>query len=273
TLPVLKATLDAGSVVVPRIAALSIRNNGPGGSVSSASAPFPIGTPAPVLTSFGALPQPLLAGNAGFTTTISGSGFLTGATVLVQGVARPTTLLTPTTVQVTIPGEDLANGGFLKISAVNPSPTIGPSNSLDLAVTNPVPGVLNVYPNTAHVRLETNAPPIPLTAAGCGFKKGAKIKIGTLEISTTFISATTRIGEIQQKALQIGGAFPVIVINPAPSLGTSESLPLLVTNLRPVLDSIDAGVLLFDTSRPGEVFPAPIVMHGSNFGPNSVFEL
>src|SRR5262249_8518480 len=30
TLPVLKTTLDAGSVVVPRIAALSIRNNGPG---------------------------------------------------------------------------------------------------------------------------------------------------------------------------------------------------------------------------------------------------
>ncbi|PYS33893.1 MAG: hypothetical protein DMG14_30780, partial [Acidobacteria bacterium] len=128
TLPVLKATLDAGSVVVPRIGALSIRNNGPGGSISSPPASLPIGTPAPVLTGLGALPQPLLAGNAGFTTTVAGSGFLPGATVLVQGVARPTTLLTPSTVQVTIPGEDLANGGFLKISAINPSPTIGPSN-------------------------------------------------------------------------------------------------------------------------------------------------
>jgi hypothetical protein len=273
TLQVLKTTLDAGTVVVPRIAALSIRNNGPGGSVYSAPASFPIGTPAPVLTSLGAVPQPLLAGNAGFTTTIAGTGFLPGATVLVQGVARPTTLLTATTVQVTIPGEDLANGGFLKISAMNPSPTIGPSNSLDLAVTNPVPGVLNIYPNTAEVRLEPNSPPIPLTVAGFGFKKGAKIKVGTFEIPTTFISATTLIGDIPQKALQIGGAFPVIVVNPAPSLGTSESLPLLVTNLRPVLDSIDAGVLLFDTTRPGEFFPAPIVLHGSNFGPSSVFEL
>src|SRR6185503_11279419 len=110
TFAALKATLDSETIAVPRMGSLVIRTTGPGGSVSSAPIQFPIGSPAPVLTSLTNLPQPLVAGNAGFTATVIGTGFTSGATVLIQGVSRPTTFVSSTTVQVRIPPEDLANG-------------------------------------------------------------------------------------------------------------------------------------------------------------------
>jgi len=273
TLTVLKATLDADSVVVPRVTSFFIRTNGPGGSVSSASISLPIGSAAPVLTALSGAPQPLLAGNAGFTATVTGTGFLTGVTMLVSGVPRPTTVVSATQVDVKIAPEDLATGRVLKITAMNPAPTVGASNSLDLSVLNPAPGLLSSDPSSAEVRLEPNAPPITLTVTGFGFKEGAVIKVGSFEIPTKFIRATMLTGDIPQKALTVGGAFPVVVVNPAPSVGTSESLPFLLINLPPVLNSIDPGVLFFDSTRPAENFTAPVIMRGSNFGPNSVFEL
>jgi len=125
--PGLQATIDASALAVPHVASLLVRTTGPGGSVSSATSNFVIGNPAPVLVTLGTLPVPLIAGNAGFTMTITGSGFLSGVSVLINGVPRPTTLLTPTTVQVTIPPDDLAVGAVLKVSAINGTPTIGPS--------------------------------------------------------------------------------------------------------------------------------------------------
>jgi hypothetical protein len=272
-MPVLKATLDAASVALPRMGSLFIRTTGPGGSASSPPVSVAIGAPAPVLTSWGTIPQPLMAGNAGFTTTINGSGFASGVTVLIQGVPRPTTMLSSTAVQVTIPPEDLATGRFVKVQAINPAPTVGPSNALDLPVLNPTPGVLSISPTMAEVRLEVNAPPIRLTVNGFGFKAGARIQVGTFEIPTTFVSSTRLLGDIPQKALLVGGAFPIMVLNPAPAAGTSEALPFLLLNLPPVLESLEAGELYFDSWRPAEIYPAPIIVRGSNFGPNTAFEL
>jgi hypothetical protein len=280
SVPALQATIDAAALAVPRTTSVSIRTTGPGGSITSGSATFTIGTAAPVLTTLGTLPSPLIAGNPGFSVTIAGSGFLPGVTARVNGVARPTTLQTPTTVQVTIPPEDLAIGGFLKITATNPSPTIGPSNALDLAVSNPVPVLLTVSPNSAPVELEPNMPPLMITVSGFGFKQGAKINFNgteiptTLNVPTNFQSATTLVGSIPQSSLLVGGAYSVTVNNPQPSLGGSNALPLLVSNLQPLLTSVETDrVLTFDPSRPSDSYPAPIVVRGSNFSTVSIFEL
>jgi hypothetical protein len=273
-LPALQATIDAAALAVPRTTSVSIRTTGPGGSITSGSATFTIGTAAPSLTSLGALPSPLIAGNPGFAVTIAGTGFLPGVAVRVNGVARPTTLQTPTTVRVTIPPEDLAVGQLLKITATNPSPTIGPSNALDLAVENPIPVVLTVSPSSAPVELEPNMPPLTITVSGFGFKQGATINFNGADIPTTFQNATSLVGAIPQAALLVGGAFPVNVKNPDPSLGASNALPLLVSNLQPLLTSVETDrVLTFDPSRPADTYPAPIVVRGSNFSTVSIFEL
>ena len=274
TLPALQATIDSAALAVPRTTSVSIRTRGPGGSATSGSVTFTIGTAAPVLTALGTVPAPLIAGNPGFTTTIAGTGFLPGVSVRVNGVARPTTLQTPTTVRVTIPPEDLAVGQFLKITATNPAPTIGPSNALDLPVANPIPVLLTVSPNSAPVELEPNMPPLAITVSGFGFKQGAAINFNGADIPTTFQSATSLAGTIPQGSLLVGGAFAVNVKNPDPSLGASNALPLLLSNLQPLLTAVETDrVLTFDPGRPNDTYPAPIVVRGSNFSTVSIFEL
>jgi len=248
---------------------------GPTSTASPAPPPPPsgFGSAAPVLASFGALPAPLIAGNPGFTTTITGTGFLSGVSALVNGVPVPTTLVSPTVIQVTIPPEDLAVGTILKVSAINPAPTIASSNSLDLPVSNPVPVVLTISPNNAEVRLEPNAPPLAIAVTGFGFKPGAVITVNGATIPTTFQSATSLAGSIPQASLLVGGTFPVSVVNPAPSIGPAGSMPLYLANLLPILTSVDAGQMSFDANRPAETFPAPVILRGSNFSTASVFEL
>jgi hypothetical protein len=273
TRPALTATIKAQTLAVPHAASVFVRTTGPGGSTSSSTSAFMIGSAAPVLTRFGVLPTPLLAGNAGFTTTITGSGFLPGVVVTVNGIARPTVRQDATTVSVTIPPDDLANGGFVKVAAVNPSPTVGPSNPLDLAVLNPAPGVLAISPTTTEVKLEPNSPPLTLNVTGFNFRTGAAILVGGIEVPTTFGSSSSLLGVVPASALQIGGVFPVSVRNPQPAVAESEAIPLTVNNLLPLLSSLDAGTLTYDVTRPTESFLAPVIFHGSNFGPNSIYEV
>src|SRR5262249_55927684 len=155
-------------------------------SVFSTPSNFTIGSPAPVLTALGILPVPSIAGNPGFTTTVTGTGFLPGAVITINGTPRPTVLQNPTTATVSIPPDDLATGAHLRAAGLNPAPTVGPSNFLDLPVLNPTPGVTAISPTTTEVKLETNAPPLVLNVTGFGFKPGATILVNAVEIPTTF---------------------------------------------------------------------------------------
>lgn len=274
----LQGTLEAQKLVAPRETFLQIVNSGPGGGVSSDVKAITVGTPAPVLTALGETPALLTAGNPGFSTVIAGTGFLPGVKVRVNGVERPTTLETPTTVRVTIPPEDLAEAKFLKLTAINPAPTVGESNPLSLPVLNPAPSVLQLSPSAAEVRLETNALPLAITVTGLGFKQGAKIKVGLVEVPTTFAGLSSLVGLVPASELQTGGVKSVTVANPAPAVAESEALPLFLSNLPPVLDSVDAGRLTFDpdpdANRKTESYQAPVILNGSNFGPSppTVFE-
>ena len=249
-MPALTATISAQSLAVPHASSIIVVSTGPGGSVSSAPSNFTIGSPAPVLAGIGIIPVPLIAGNPGFTTTVSGTGFLPGATITINGTPRPTVLQNATTATVNIPPEDLATGAFLKVAALNPAPTVGPSNALTLSVMNPTPGLTAMSPTTSEVKLEPNAPPLALNVVGFGFKPGATIVLNQVEIPTTFGNSSSLLGLVPAVALQAGGVFSVSVKNPAPAVAQSEALPLTVNNLLPVLTSIYSGPLTFDVNRP-----------------------
>jgi hypothetical protein len=273
TMPALTATLSAQSLAVPHATSVSVQSTGPGGSILSAPSNFTIGSPAPVLTSLGIVPVPLIAGNPGFSTTVTGTGFLPGAVITINGTPRPTVLINAATATVNIPPEDLATGAFLKVAALNPAPTVGPSNALNLPVLNPTPGVTAISPGTTEVKLEANAPPLALNVVGFGFKPGATIVLGQSEIPTTYGNSSALLGLVPATALQAGGVFSISVKNPDPAVAQSESLPLTVNNLQPVVTSIYSGPLTFDTNRAQETYVAPITLNGSNFGPNSIVEL
>lgn len=94
--------------------------------VPSNSIPFTINNPQPVITAL--TPGAVRPGSPSFMLTVTGAHFVQGATVLWNGVPRPTTFVSSTQLQAQISGADLADQRTVGIAVLNPAPSDGASN-------------------------------------------------------------------------------------------------------------------------------------------------
>jgi hypothetical protein len=89
--------------------------------------------PNPVLTSIS--PDSAAAGGPGFLLTLNGRDFLPESEVRWGGAARPTAFISPTQLQATISGEDIATPGPVFVTVFNPEPGGGSSAARTFTVT------------------------------------------------------------------------------------------------------------------------------------------
>jgi predicted outer membrane repeat protein len=135
----LQASIPAALVAQPGMASVRVVNPAPGGGPSNLVA-FDIAAPGenpiPGITAIsptwaygrGADSQPQ-------TLTVNGMNFLPESVVYWNGYPRPTTYISPTQLQTTLGGADLAYPQMVVVSVVNPGPGGGESNLLEFAVT------------------------------------------------------------------------------------------------------------------------------------------
>jgi chitodextrinase len=107
------------------------------------SAPIGSGSAHPTPAITGLVPDSAVAGGAGFTLTVHGSGFYSGTTVQWNGVARTTTIVGPTEVSALIPAADIAGGGTAAVTVFNAPPIGGTSAVASFAICSPLPEVCN----------------------------------------------------------------------------------------------------------------------------------
>jgi hypothetical protein len=74
------------------------------------------------------IPVSVAPGAGGFTLTVNGTGFVSGAAVLWNGSARATTFISSTTLTAAILASDVASASTARITVVNPAPGGGASN-------------------------------------------------------------------------------------------------------------------------------------------------
>src|SRR5207247_4217692 len=67
-----------------------------------------------------------------------------------------------------------------------------------------------------------------------------------------------------------GGVRGVSVSNPAPTLASSDMLPLFVSNPAPVIASINAGPITYNNANPGETSFLPLIINLADCSPDSV---
>jgi len=157
----LAASISAADIAVAGMAQITVFNPAPGGGVSNPltftiAAP---GNPVPVLTSIS--PSSALVGDPGFTLTVNGIGFASGATVRWNGGSRPTTFASSTQLTASISTADLAAMGSALITVLNPAPGGGTSNFLIFPIVRRVslqandivydPGTQQIYASVPSV--------------------------------------------------------------------------------------------------------------------------
>jgi|SRR5690348_3387732 len=83
------------------------------------------------------IPTTASPGGPGFTLTVNGTGFVSGAIVEFNGVALPTSFISNKQLTATVPASDIVATGTASITAVNPAPGGGHSNIVFFPIARP----------------------------------------------------------------------------------------------------------------------------------------
>lgn len=216
---------------------INVNTPPPGGGLSPA-ATFTINNPAPALTSLN--PTSVLAGDAGFTLTLNGTGFVNTSQVQVNSVNRATTFASSTQLTLAITAADIANAGTLKFTVVNAAPGGGTSNELSLPINNPAP-VLTALDKTSAI---VGSAATPLTLTGSQFRPNSNVRVNGSDRATTFTSATQLGLTLTAADLATAGILKLSVFTPQPGGGTSDELNFAVNNPLPTLTSLNPATTL-----------------------------
>ncbi len=255
----LVATIPAADIATGGSASVTVTNPAPAGGTSSA-ATFTINNPATPAIS-GLTPAFITAGSAGFTLTVNGSNFATGAVIQWNGTNLTTAFVSSTQLTASISAASIASAGSVLVTVFNPLPSGGLSSAATFTVLNPAPSISNLSQTTA----TQGASGFTLTITGSNFVAGSVCQWNGLARVTTFVSSTQITAAITTADLAVVKANAVTVFNPGPGGGTSSAATLDVTapNAVPVITSVSPSSTLVGTAGLN------IMLNGTGFAPTA----
>ena len=188
---------------------------------------------------------------------------------ILQNTANPGVTVTAQTCGGT-PSTQIPNNsfGYGRVDAWPPStprrhqhppdaddPTLTPTPT-----PNPVPGLTSLSPSSKTV----GAAGFTLTVNGSNFVNGATVSWNNSARVTTFVSSVRVTAQIPATDLVNAGTVPVIVTNPGPGGGASNSLTFTINNPKPTVTSISPA----SATAGGPAFT--LTVNGSGFVTTSV---
>jgi hypothetical protein len=230
------ATIPAAQLQNGGAASVTVTNTAPAGTTNAV--PFTILSPIPVIVSIS--PTTATTVSTNFSLTVNGSSITCGTNgtiVLFNGSPRTNvTACSAGSLTVTLPNSDFAVPAVVPIDLFTPPPGGGPDtngNPPTLTITqgsNPAPTITTIMPTTAR----SGSPAFLLTVNGTNFVSGATLSFSSPEgadptIATTFVSSTQLTATIQAADIDLPGNATVIVNNPGPGGGPSNSVNFTIT--------------------------------------------
>jgi len=191
----LTATVAPILIASPGTALVSVSDNG----ATSNSATFTI-APVPAITFLS--PNPATAGQAGFTLTVNGSGFVSGAVVQWNSTALTTTFVSAAQLTAPVAASAVANPGSATVTVTEDGVTSNGATFTIAALT-----ITSLSPNTA----TAGQPGFTLTVNGTGFVSGAVVQWNSTALTTTFVSATQLTAPVAASLVAAAGSATITV--------------------------------------------------------------
>ncbi|MFM7252046.1 MAG: IPT/TIG domain-containing protein, partial [Ilumatobacteraceae bacterium] len=178
------ATVTPGTVSV--VVTTSGGDSTPAGALGAAADDFVYTAPVPTVTSISPTSGPT---SGGTTVTITGTGFVTGATVAFDGLA-PVAATVVSATSLTVVSPSTVTPGVVDLQVTTSGGSSSTTGAGDnFTYTAPVPSVSSLSPSTGPVTGGTS-----VTVTGTGFVTGASVTVGGLAVpaaSVTVVSATS----------------------------------------------------------------------------------
>lgn len=178
------------------------------------------GTPPPTITSLS--PSSVYVNSPGFTLTVNGSGFVSGAVVYWDNTALTTSYISSTQLTAQVPASDLTSTNSDWVYVANPSG--GSSGTVNFYVVALNPSISNSAPTSVVAKTT----PTPVIVNGGNFMTGAKVLWNGKPLTTTYLNSSQL--QVTPTANQIASASIVqlSVSNPPPG-GISPVINFNVT--------------------------------------------
>ncbi|MBI1765149.1 MAG: hypothetical protein HYR56_27370, partial [Acidobacteria bacterium] len=254
----LTVQLTANDIASAGTLAITVVNPAPGGGTSN-SVTLNIINAVPVLTSL--TPNIVGEGTTGVTLAVTGTGFIRGSQIIINGNARQTTYISATQLTTALTSNDVAVAATLQVQVSNPAPGGGLSNVLPLEVRkrNPLPRITSINPTSALA----GTGGFTLIVSGTGFVQGSVVRWNGQDRPTDFGSETLLVAQIPATDIVAGGNAQVAIFNPAPGGGTSGGVAFTITNPAPRISSSNPDTVVAGSG------PVALVVNGSGFAANS----
>jgi RHS repeat-associated protein len=213
-------------------------------------------------------PELVEAGSPEFVLTINGNRFFRTSTVSVDQMPLEANFINFRQLQVRVPAAFISQAKIVQVRTTNPPPGGGTSGPATLTINNPIPVIDRITPS----ELPAGGSGFEMTVAGAGFVSGSGgnsvVRFNDAPKPTRFVSARELRAQISAADIASPGLYPVVVTNPQPDGGSSNSNAVNFTNasLPPVISNVSPGI-----GSAG----ATVTINGANFvsvppGPTSV---
>ena len=157
-------------------------------------------------------------GDAGFSETVNGSGFVYNSVVKFNGSSRTTTFVSSSQLTAQLLDTDLDTAGTFDVTVFNPTPGGGTSNAKQITVNNLVPTTTGINPTSKNV----NDAEFSMTVTGTNFVYNSVVRINGNSRTTTYVDNLHLTAAILSSDIDTSGTFSITVFNPTPGGGTSN---------------------------------------------------
>ena len=246
------ATVPASDIVTAGTANITVAWN----TGTSNTYPLPV---IPSITSVS--PASVIAGSAGFTLTVNGTGFTSGSVVYWGGQSTPltTTYVSSTEITASVPASLVMTPGSVGIFAASQGYTSQvPPPSYATVTINPPPAITSLSPSSA----TAGAAGFTLTVNGSNFAANAVVQWNGSALTTSYQSASVLTATVPASLVQTAGSASVTVVMG----GITSAVATFPINPAPSITSLSPS----NAVAGGTGFT--LTVNGSNFASNAVVQ-
>ena len=227
-----RATVPATQLKVGAVLTVAVTDGSNVVKADPAAISLSVDNPAPVITAVS--PMALSAGSDATTLIVTGTGFVNGSTVQINGTTHTSAYVSATEVDVPLSATELASSGSLSMTVTNAQPGGGTSPAAAVAVNNPVPSIASLSPTNIDVGSADTA----VTVTGTGFLPLTTLQINGSAHSVAYKTSKQMVVTLTAAELASAANDNLVLANAAPGGGSSSAATLTVSYPAPVITSL-----------------------------------
>ncbi|MCU0226828.1 MAG: IPT/TIG domain-containing protein [Bryobacterales bacterium] len=251
----LGAVIPTGLLNTLQTVQITVRN--PDGQLSSGQ-PFTVEAAPPTLTSLS--PSSAVQNGSGFTVTVTGSSFQSGAVVRFGTVDLATTFVNANSLTANLPAAQLTEARTVSVSVRNPDGKLSGSQSFTVTAQADSPTITSLAPD----RLPAGSPASVLTLTGTNFVSGSRVLFRGTQLTPSATTSTSITVTVPATLLELADIVQVRVLNPSGASSNVVEFTVQAAGGAPILTQ------LTPANAPVSTVNLVLTVTGSNIAPGAV---